>query len=220
VTNLTRERTRAVELQGHTLTLSDRLFGSFIISFAKGKNHDLMWFTGALKNMYGAIPMDKYQSFHHRRSGLDVIDAILAVNLLQTPGFCLIDWIDGVDGNEVCYFSRKLDEDEASRLHAHPLRIIAAQNPVDCDDFLCRKMGYDPASVPMLTRVKAELGDAQYQVIGDSEEPLAGWRRLSRVTRAKAALQDRIPFISNNIIGANIRKYHFDPELFERDAPR
>ena len=218
VTNLTSEPTRPVELHGHTVRLSERLFSSFVISFAKGKNHDLMWFTGALKNMYGAIPMDKYQSFHHRRSGLDVIDAILAVNLLQTPGFCLIDWIDGVDGNEVCYFSKKLDKDTAGRLHAHPLRIIAAQSPVDADDFLCRKMGYDPAAVPMLTRVKAELGEARYRVIGDSDEPLPGWRRLSRVTQAKAALQDRIPFISNKVIGANIRKYHFDAELFERDA--
>jgi len=73
-----------MKFHGHELTLSKRLFHSFTISFAKGKNHDLMRFTGALKNMYGAIPMDEYQAFHHRRSGLDVADAILAVNLLQT----------------------------------------------------------------------------------------------------------------------------------------
>ena len=51
-----------MELQGHAITLSERLLHSFTSSFAKGKNHDLMWFTGALKNMHGAIPMDKYQS--------------------------------------------------------------------------------------------------------------------------------------------------------------
>jgi uncharacterized protein (DUF362 family) len=218
VTNLTRGPTQEVEFRGHTITLSKRLLRSFTISFAKGKNHDLMWFTGALKNMYGAIPMDKYQAFHHRRSGMDVVDAILAVNLLQTPRFCLIDWIDGVDGNEVCYFSHQLTQHERERLHAHPKRIIAAQGPLETDHFLCRKMGYDPKVMPLLTRLSAEWGDPSYRVVGDSTEPLEGWRRLSRVTHLKAALQDRIPFISNGVVGANIRKYHFDAELFAKDG--
>ena len=220
VTNLTVEQTRKVEFHGHTIMLSDRLFHSFVISFAKGKNHDLMWFTGALKNMYGAIPMDKYQSFHHRNAGMDVVDAIVAVNLMQTPRFCLIDWIDGIDGNEVCYFSGKLTDDQVRQLHAHPKRIIAAQDPLDIDHFLCRKMGYDPEAVPMLTRIMAEWGDPNYRVVGDSTLPLEDWRRLSRLTHWKAALQDRIPFISNGVIGANIRKHHFDAELFTKDDPR
>ncbi len=232
VTNLSREQTRRVRFHGHELTLSERLFSSFTISFAKGKNHDLMWFTGALKNMYGAIPMDKYQSFHHKRSGLDVLGAILAVNLLQTPQFCVIDWIDGVDGNEVCYFSKKVNKVQIERLHARPQRIIAAHDALDIDHFLCRKMGYDAAAMPLLTKLRAEWGDRtgrrvkgepgnqRYRVVGDSELPLDDWRRLSRRTHWKAVLQDRIPFISNAVIGANIRKYYFDAELFERDGPQ
>ena len=219
VTNLSREETREMDFHGHAITLSERLLHSFTISFAKGKNHDLMWFTGALKNMYGAIPMDKYQSFHHKKAGMDVVDATLAVNLLQTPGFCLIDWIDGVDGNEVCYFPGKLTDDQVKQRHAYPRRIIAARSPLDIDHFLCRKMGYDPADMPLLTRIAAQWGDPEYRVVGDSARPLEDWRRLSRLTHLKAVLQDRIPFISNAVIGANIRKYHFDTGLFDKDGP-
>ena len=232
VTNLTAEETRTVQFHGCDLTLSERLFGSFTVSFAKGKNHDLMWFTGALKNMYGAIPMDKYQSFHHRRSGLDVAGAIVAVNLLQTPRFAIVDWIDGVDGGEVCYFPKKLGEEELSRVHAHPRRILAGEDALAVDEVLCRKMGYDTGRVPMLVRMRAELagrragghaekrGARDYEVVGDTVAPLPEWRRLPRTTHWKASLQDRIPFISNKVIGASIRKYHFDEELFEKDAPR
>jgi len=231
VTNLTREATRTVSFHSHELTLSERLFHSFTISFAKGKNHDLMWFTGALKNMYGAIPMDKYQEFHRRRSGLDVAAAILAVNLLQTPQFSLIDWIDGVDGGEVCYFSRRLDGDELRRVHAHPQRILAGEDALAVDEVLCRKMGYDPRIVPVLAKVRAHWGDRRtgrqeaagergYEIVGDSDAPLEDWRRLPRLAHWKARLQDRIPFISNRVIGANIRKYHFDDELFEKEAPQ
>lgn len=232
VTNLTVEETRSVRFHGHELALSERLFHSFTISFAKGKNHDLMWFTGALKNMYGAIPMDKYQSFHHRKSGLDVADAILAVNLLQTPRFSLVDWIDGVDGSEACYFPKKLGEDELKGKHAHPQHIIAGADALAVDEVLCRKMGYDPRTVPVLVRVRAEWagrragghevaqGEGGYEVVGDTLAPLAEWRRLPRLTHWKASLQDRIPFISNSVVGANIRKYHFDDELFEKGVPR
>ena len=232
VTNLSREQTRQVRFRGHALTLSERLFHSFTISFAKGKNHDLMWFTGALKNMYGAIPMDKYQAFHHRRSGLDVPAAILAVNLLQTPRFALVDWIDGVDGDEVCYFSGKLTADQLAQLHAQPKRIIAGRDALDVDHLLCRKMGYDPEAIPLLTKARAAWGerrgrqvegerkDHDYEIVGDSGLPLDDWRRLSRTTHWKAVLQDRIPFISNAVIGAAIRKYYFDAELFEKDGPQ
>jgi len=69
-------------------------------------------------------------------------------------------------------------------------------------------------------RIAGDRGDREYEVVDDSELPLEDRRHLSRLTHWKAVLQDRISSISNAVIGSTVRKYYFDPELFERDAPR
>jgi uncharacterized protein (DUF362 family) len=179
-----------------------------IINIPKPKNHDLMKFTGSLKNMYGSIPdLNKYMLFHHKESGLNVKEATVAVNHSTPADIIIADWVDSVDGNEVSYFDEKIKSFD----HFPSNRLIYGTNPLFVDKYIARKMGYTDQDSGILTEEEEFVGPKKFKpkfVIGDDITPLSNWRKIGLGLNIKAKMQDYIP-VNDKMVAWGIRQYAF-----------
>ena len=181
-----------------------------IINIPKPKNHDLMKFTASLKNMYGSIPdLNKYILFHHKKSGLNVQEATVAVNHITPVDIIIADWVDSVDGNEVSYFNEEIEENKFQ--HYPSNRIILGTNPLMVDKYIARKMGYNDKDSPILTEEEKFVGEKEFKsdfVKGDNIKPFTDWRKIGKGLNTKAKLQDYIP-VNDSMVAWGIRNYKF-----------
>jgi uncharacterized protein (DUF362 family)/Pyruvate/2-oxoacid:ferredoxin oxidoreductase delta subunit len=70
-----------------------------VISLPKLKTHGLMYYTGAVKNLFGAVPGFKKSAFHLRFPGRSEFAAMLADLMLAVkPGFAIMDAVTGMEG--------------------------------------------------------------------------------------------------------------------------
>lgn len=70
-----------------------------IISLPKLKTHDLMVFTGAVKNMFGIVPGAIKPYLHYRHAQHEsFIDALLDIFAYRRPDIALMDGIVGMEG--------------------------------------------------------------------------------------------------------------------------
>ena len=210
VFDLSKDTRQKVSCKDHSLELADTMLqADFIINMPKAKNHDLMKMTGALKNMYGSIPnKNKYRLFHKKTSGLNIEEATACVNQITRPDFVIVDWIDSVDGNELSYYRKPIEQTDF--VHVTPKRIIASENPLAIDKYLVKKMGYNENDIPIMIEEK-KFGNISLNpedVIGDDLQQL-NWKKLSALTNIKAKLQDKLP-ITDDIIAWGIKGYYFD----------
>ncbi len=70
-----------------------------IISLPKLKNHELVYFTGAIKNTLGLVPAfnkTKQHALHHDRDGFS--ELLVQLNEAITPDYFLMDGIMGMEG--------------------------------------------------------------------------------------------------------------------------
>jgi uncharacterized protein (DUF362 family)/Pyruvate/2-oxoacid:ferredoxin oxidoreductase delta subunit len=72
----------------------------FIINLPKPKSHGQMTFTGAVKNMFGAVAGIYKADYHMRMSEYDAFaDAIIDIFLCVKPRLTIMDAVMGMDGN-------------------------------------------------------------------------------------------------------------------------
>ncbi|MCL2878704.1 MAG: DUF362 domain-containing protein [Treponema sp.] len=70
-----------------------------IITLPKLKNHQLMLFTGAIKNTFGLIPSVGKTPFHVKFSSREAFASMLVdLNLLINPGYAMMDAITAMEG--------------------------------------------------------------------------------------------------------------------------
>lgn len=70
-----------------------------LVNLPKLKTHGLMYYTGAVKNLFGCIPGLKKSAFHLRFPGRKEFAAMLAdLYLAVKPGVCLMDAVVGMEG--------------------------------------------------------------------------------------------------------------------------
>jgi len=110
-----------------------------IISLPKFKNHELMYFTGALKNSYGLIP-GFAKAFQHGiyRDMNSFGKLIVELNKVVTPHYFLMDAIMGMEG-------------QGPGTHGTPVDIgllIGSANPLALDIIACQIAGYNPKLLP------------------------------------------------------------------------
>ncbi len=109
-----------------------------IISLPKFKNHELVFFTGAIKNTLGLVPGFSKGKQHaiyqdRKRFGEFLVD----LNEAVTPDFFLIDGIMGMDGPG------------PGRGFPSPTGVLlGSTNPVAIDIIASRIAGYEPDMVP------------------------------------------------------------------------
>jgi uncharacterized protein (DUF362 family)/NAD-dependent dihydropyrimidine dehydrogenase PreA subunit len=105
-----------------------------IISLPKFKTHELVYFTGALKNTYGLIPGFAKAYQHGIYRDMDSFGKfIVELNKVVTPHYFLMDAIMGMEG-------------QGPGTHGTPTHIgllIGSTNPLALDIIACQIAGYD-----------------------------------------------------------------------------
>lgn len=113
-----------------------------IISLPKFKNHELVYFTGAIKNTLGLVPAfnkTKQHALHHDRDGFS--ELLVQLNEAVTPAYFLMDGIMGMEG--------------PGPARGVPVRLnvlMGSTNPLAMDIIATRIAGYNPLTIPT-TRV-------------------------------------------------------------------
>ena len=112
-----------------------------IISLPKMKTHQLMYFTGAIKNQFGLLPGLTKSPYHMRFPGRsDFAKMIVDLHIAVKPDFAFMDGIISMEGpGPGSGYPRK------SGL------MLASSNLLALDITACRLMGYDPDIIPINT---------------------------------------------------------------------
>ncbi|MDO9340582.1 MAG: DUF362 domain-containing protein [Bacteroidales bacterium] len=109
-----------------------------IISLPKFKNHELVYFTGAIKNTLGLVPgfnKAKQHALHQNRNGFG--EFLVDLNEAVTPDYFLMDAIMGMEG-----------PGPGNGLPIEIGLLLGSTNPLALDMIASRIAGYNPMVVP------------------------------------------------------------------------
>jgi uncharacterized protein (DUF362 family)/Pyruvate/2-oxoacid:ferredoxin oxidoreductase delta subunit len=109
-----------------------------IISLPKFKNHELVYFTGAIKNTLGLVPgfsKGKQHALHQDRSKFG--EFLVDLNEAVTPDYFLMDGIMGMEG-----------PGPGRGLPVEIGLLIGSTNPLALDITASRIAGYEPLLIP------------------------------------------------------------------------
>ncbi len=109
-----------------------------IISIPKFKNHELVYFTGAIKNTLGLVPgfsKAKQHALHHDRERFSVF--LVDLNEAVTPHYYLMDGIMGMEGHGPGQGTPRLTG-----------VLIGSTNPLAMDIIASTIAGYNPLDIP------------------------------------------------------------------------
>jgi len=154
-----------------------------IINLPKLKTHSLVLFTGAVKNMYGAIP-----GFHKKQGHLinprpvPFSAALVDIFSFVVPQMTLMDGVEGMEG----------DGPSAGRKRQVGL-LVASRDAVAVDAISAMAIGFDPEKIHTC-QMAAQQGlgvcsREQIEVVGDSLENL----RIERFARPRTDLTSLVP---------------------------
>lgn len=147
------------------VTPADR--ADVIVSIGKLKTHMMMYFTGAVKNLYGLIPGVTKAAYHSQHSSREDFAGLL-VDLCQAiqPDFSILDGVIGMDG-----------KGPSAGRPRQAGAIFAAQNPFAADLAAMIYCGLNPTLAPVHRQGQAQ-GLApedwgQLDILGQALTPLA-----------------------------------------------
>jgi uncharacterized protein (DUF362 family)/Pyruvate/2-oxoacid:ferredoxin oxidoreductase delta subunit len=109
-----------------------------IISLPKFKNHELVYFTGAIKNTLGLLPgfsKAKQHALHQDRSKFG--EFLVDLNEALTPDYFLMDAVMGMEG-----------PGPGHGLPVHIGLLLGSTNPLILDITASRIAGYEPLLIP------------------------------------------------------------------------
>lgn len=140
------------------------LEADLVINLPKLKTHTLTLYTGAVKNLFGAIPGTRKREIHLRAPGVqDFSQALVDVLELVRPGLTLMDGVLGQEGY-------------GPGMGGIPRRygcLAASVDPVALDAVIVHALGYRPGEVLHLAQADArELGTTnldQIEIAGDRQ---------------------------------------------------
>ncbi len=107
------------------------LDADYIINMPKLKTHSMMTLSGAVKNMFGAIPGIQKPEMHYRWPDImDFANMLAELNLILKPDLSIVDAVDGMEGN---------GPNSGSRIHAGVT--FAARDPFTLDKVMADFIG-------------------------------------------------------------------------------
>ena len=110
-----------------------------IISLPKLKTHQLMYYTGALKNTFGFVPSVTKSTFHVRFPSRESFAAMIVdLNLAVKPAYALMDAITGMEGPGPSAGSPR-----------HIGLVLASSNLLALDAAASSLIGYPPGAIPV-----------------------------------------------------------------------
>jgi uncharacterized protein (DUF362 family)/Pyruvate/2-oxoacid:ferredoxin oxidoreductase delta subunit len=111
-----------------------------IINLPKLKTHGQMVYTGAVKNMFGAVPGVLKAEYHFRQSEYnDFANALIDIFLSVKPSLNIMDAVVGMDGSGPT-------SGNAKQIGL----IIASENAFELDRAVLDFVGIDPSIVPII----------------------------------------------------------------------
>ena len=111
-----------------------------IINLPKLKTHQFMFFTGAIKNMFGLVPSSAKSPFHGRFSRRELFAAMLVdLNLAVKPAYAFMDAITGMEGSGPFAGNPR-----------HIGLVLASSNMLAMDIAACNIVGYPPLDIPVI----------------------------------------------------------------------
>lgn len=108
-----------------------------VISLPKLKTHELTYYTGAVKNFFGTLPL-KCRKKTHPLGKRDLFgEAVADIYSIIKPDFAVMDGIIGMEGN--------------GPSHGEPVKsgvILASRDCVSLDIVAAEMIGFDPLKIP------------------------------------------------------------------------
>ena len=116
-----------------------------VISLCKMKTHSLMYYTGAMKNLFGLVPGLSKSALHLRFPDRDnFAQMIVDLNLAVKPNYAIMDAIVGMEG-----------PGPGSGKPRQVGLLLASDNVLALDMTAARIMGYKPETLPILSQALA-----------------------------------------------------------------
>jgi uncharacterized protein (DUF362 family) len=128
----------------------------FRISFAKNKTHVYAYYTLAIKNVYGALPMEnKFLEYHHQR---DIFSTTIEFLKHFPIHFGLIDAHISADGPFGIFADKDPNKTEI---------VIGSEDIIAADWVGAEKMGLDPMISDYMKQAAEAFGKPRIQLLGD-----------------------------------------------------
>ncbi|MGD9927531.1 MAG: DUF362 domain-containing protein [Sphaerochaeta sp.] len=175
-----------------------------VFSLPKFKTHQLMYATGAVKNLFGLVP-NLYKSPCHVQFPSREQFAALMVGIasIVKPAFSLMDGIIAMEG-----------PGPANGISRHLGLLIASRDPVALDYAQAQIMGYDPLLVPIVAEgIRRGLGDkpTSYPALSAEKLVQSDYIRIEMQKRTSFIHSLIVPFVFSHYIRWKVKK--------ERKAP-
>ncbi len=142
-----------------------------VISVPKMKTHQLMYATGAVKNMFGIIPGLNKSPLHLRaRSPENFAKFLLSLHDIRKPDYSIMDAVIAMEG--------------AGPANGTPRQVglvIGSSSAIAVDFTEAAIMGYKADDVPLLKEAKRRNKDAdliEYTILDASERKIESFRRI------------------------------------------
>lgn len=108
-----------------------------VISLPKLKTHELTYYTGAVKNFFGAVPLKCRKEMHLLGKRELFGEAVADIYSVIKPHFAVMDGVVGMEGN--------------GPSHGKPINsgvILASRDCVSLDIVAAEMIGFDPLKIP------------------------------------------------------------------------
>jgi len=171
-----------------------------VISVCKFKTHQLMYSTGAVKNLFGTIPGLEKANCHLSNPSKKMF-AKLVVGICETikPSFCIMDAVIGMEGAG------------PSNGTPRPVNLIlASENCYALDEAEAIIMGYNPNDIPILNEAKIRKihpSKINYPLLSAHDLQIEDFKRI--------AISKRTHFFSKLILPFFTRSFQRKKQLKE-----
>jgi uncharacterized protein (DUF362 family) len=118
-----------------------------LVSLPKMKTHHWVGATLAMKNLFGLVPGGVYGWPKNVLHWAGIDECIADLHLLFPNQFCLVDGIEGMQGNGPILGTAK-----------HAGVVVAGSHPPSVDATCCQIMGIDPAGIKYLNLIAERTG--------------------------------------------------------------
>ena len=129
-----------------------------IISLPKMKTHELTYYTGAVKNMFGVLPLKTRKEMHLLADRKIFGEAVIDLYSVAKPHLAVMDGVVGMEGN--------------GPSHGTPVNtgvILASYDCVSLDVVASELIGFDPMRIPTTSAaIERGFGSKDPAIVGTS----------------------------------------------------
>ncbi len=177
-----------------------------VVSLPKMKTHQLLYFTGGMKNLFGLVPGLMKSQFHLRFPDRDnFAQMITDLNTAVKPVYTLMDGIVSMEG--------------PGPGNGYPRKtglVLASSNILALDTAAAKIMGYNPDDMPLIKKALSSgnwmKSSDDYSITGDfKSEPVAGDYIRIRILKDISMFREKMPlFIFKALKNLSVKKPVFN----------